>query len=164
MHITMYCESCNAADIFFVGYFLKAPCAKHLLVIKSSFLRKWSSTLVFGISSISKTNRTMDNTVSIVSINCGRKCNRKKKHNSLYFLRDQTQRSRNILKALHGCSNSGFKLLVILPFIIANNLKGELLLWTTTVVLTKVGSFTYKIRKTITLSNNNNNNCIKQTL
>ena len=33
-----------------------------------------------------------------------RKCNRKKSHNSL-FLMDQTQRTRNILKALHVCIN-----------------------------------------------------------
>ena len=37
--------------------------------------------------------------------------------------------------------NGGFKLLVILPFIIVDDLKGELLVWTTTVILTKVLNF-----------------------
>ena len=46
------------------------------------------------------------------------------------------------------------------------DLKGELLSWTTAVVLTKVCSFSKEIAKAITLSNNNNNNnnSIKQTL
>ena len=58
----------------------------------------------------------------------------------------------------------GFKLLVDLPFIIADEFKGQLLLWTTNVILTKVLSFSYEIGKAITLSNNSNNNNIKQTL
>ena len=52
----------------------------------------------------------------------------KKSHNSL-FLRDQTQSTRNILKTLlHIFINGGFKLFFILSFIIAENLKGELLI------------------------------------
>ena len=51
-----------------------------------------------------------------------------KKITSSHFVRDQMQRTRNILKALHVCNNGCFKLLVILLFIIADNLKGELLL------------------------------------
>ena len=50
-----------------------------------------------------------------------------KSHNSL-FLRDQTQTTRNISKTLHVYISGGFKLLLILSFIIASNLKGELLL------------------------------------
>ena len=57
----MYCESYYA--VYFerysvvLGHFPKASCAKHLLVTISSFLRKYTSTLVFGIFNISKTNR-----------------------------------------------------------------------------------------------------------
>ena len=109
---------------------------------KSKFLTKMNLNFDPWSFSISETYRINNNTVSIryVSINFDRKFNRKENHNSL-FLRDQTQRTRNMLKALHGCSNSGFKLSVILPFIIADDLKGGLLLWITTVVLTKVCSF-----------------------
>ena len=54
--------------------------------------------------------------------------NRKKSNNSL-SLRDQTQSTRNILKIfLHIFINGGFKLFVILSFIIADDLKGELLI------------------------------------
>ena len=42
----------------------------------------------------------------------------------------------NILKALYLCSNGDFKLLVVLPFIIAGDLKAGIFLWITTVVLT----------------------------
>ena len=87
-----------------LGHFLKAPCAKHFLVAIASFLRKWASTLALG------------------------KKTEKKNHNSL-FLRDQTQSTRNILKTLfHVFINGGFKLFFILSFIIAENLKGELLI------------------------------------
>ena len=58
----------------------------------------------------------------------------------IHFL-ETKRRERENIKALHACINSGFKLLVILPFIVADNLKGELLLRTTKVVLTKVCSF-----------------------
>ena len=125
-----------------LGHFPKASCAKHVLVTKASFFRKLASTLAFGIFNISETNRVKDMAVSIqyISINFDIKFHRKKKHNSL-FLRDQTQRTRTILKALYVCINSGFKPFVILPFLNADDLKEELLLWTSTVVLTKVCSF-----------------------
>ena len=129
MIITMYCENCNAVcfERFSVvlGHFPKASCAKHLLLTKSIFLRKWASILVFGIFNFSETNRIKDNRISIryISINFDRKFN-KKSHSSLS---EQTQRTRNILKSLHVYINSSFKLLVILPFVVANNLKGELL-------------------------------------
>ena len=75
---------------------------------------------------------------------------------------------RNILNALYVCINGGFKLLVILVFIISNGLKGEVLFWTTTLVFTKVCSFSWEIAKAIKLSknnnSNNNSNGIKRTL
>ena len=125
-----------------LGHFPKISCVRHLSVTKTSFLRKWASTLALGIVSISETNRIKGNTESIryISINFVKRFSRKKNHN-LLFLRDQTQKTKNILKVLHICINGGFKLLVILPFIIANDLKGELLLWTATVILIKVFSF-----------------------
>ena len=49
-------------------------------------------------------------------------------------------------------------------FIIADDFKGQLLLWTTNMILAKVLSFSYEIGKAITLSNNNNKNSTKQTL
>ena len=109
-------------------HFLKVPCVEHLLVTKATFLRKWASTLALGIFSIPETNKIKNNTVFIqyVSINFDWKFT-KKGRNSL-FLRDQTQRKRNILKASHVCINGGFKLLVILLFIIADDLKRELLM------------------------------------
>ena len=69
-----------------------------------------------------------DNTVSIsyISINFDKKIN-KKNHYS-FFLRNQTQRTRNILKTFHVFINGGFKLFVILLVIIADNLKRELLI------------------------------------
>ena len=103
MHITMYCESCNAVNFerfsVVLGHFSKASRVKHLLVTKLSFLRKWASTLIFGIFNTSETKRIKDNTASIryISINFDRRFNRKKGHNSL-FLREQTQKTRNILK------------------------------------------------------------------
>ena len=67
--------------------------------------------------------------------------------------------------------NGDFKLLVNvnlvkLPFIIGGDLKGDLLLSTITVILTKVCSSSEEIAKAVTLSNNdnNNNNNVKQTL
>ena len=62
-----------------------------------------------------------------------------KSHNTLFG--DQMQRMWNILKALQVCINGGFKQLVFSPFITADDLRGELPLWTTTVVLTKICSF-----------------------
>ena len=132
MHTTTYCENCNAVCFerfsLVLGHFPKASCTKYLLVIKSGFLRKLVSTLVYGIFNISETNRIKDNTVSLryISINFDRKFNRKKSHD-LLFHRDQTRKTRNTLTAPHVCFNSGFKLLVILPFIIADNFKGKLL-------------------------------------
>ena len=75
---------------------------------------------------------------------------------------DQTQRSRKILKTLHCCIRGGFKLLFILSSVIADDLKGELLTWTTTVFLRKTCSFSEEIEKALTLSTNNNNNSTKQ--
>ena len=62
------------------GHFPKASCGKHFLVTKASFLRKLASNSVFGIISISETNKIKDNTVSIryISINFGRKIKSKK--------------------------------------------------------------------------------------
>ena len=76
---------------------------------------------------ISETSTIKDNTISIryVSTNFDRKFIRNKSYS--LFLRDQTLRTRNILKALNVCINGGFKLLVILSFIIADDLKEELL-------------------------------------
>ena len=86
-----------------LGHFPKTPYAKHFLVTKASFLRKRASTLAVGKK-------------------------QKKSHNSL-FLRDETQSTRNILKTiLHIFINGGFKLFFIFSFIIAENLKGELLI------------------------------------
>ena len=48
-----------------LGHFPKTSCVKHLLVTKASFLRKWSSTLVLGIFSISETNRIKDGTHTV---------------------------------------------------------------------------------------------------
>ena len=87
----------------------------------ASLLREWHSTLALGIFSISETNRIKHNTVSIryiyKSINFDRTFNSKKSHNSL-FLRDTTLRARKVLKELPPYINDGFKLFVILPFII----------------------------------------------
>ena len=124
-----------------LGHFPKESCAKYLLVTIAGFLRKWASTLALGIFSISEINRIKNNTVSIryISINFDKRINRKRSPNSL-LLRDNTQRTRNILKVHHVCINGGFKLLVILPYIIVDDLNGELFLWTTTVVLMEVCS------------------------
>ena len=64
------------------------------------------------------------------------------------------QTARNISKSPRVYINGGFRLLVILPFIITGDLKGERLLWTAMVVLTKVCMFIKEIAKGITLSNN----------
>ena len=58
----------------------KASCAKHLLVIKASFLRKPVSPFALRIFRISEINRIKDNTVSIqyISTNFDGKFNRKK--------------------------------------------------------------------------------------
>ena len=146
VHITMFYESCNAAYFqrfsVVLGHFPKASCAKHLLVTKSSFLRKWASTLVLGIFNIPQTNRIKDNTVTFryIFINFDRKFNRKKPI-IYFFLGTKRREPRNILKALHVSINSFFKLLVILLIIIADDLKGERLFWTTAMVFTKVCSF-----------------------
>ena len=107
-----------------LGHFPKASCAKYLLVAKATFLRKWASTLALRIFSIFDANKIKGNTENLTE-----KC-----HNSL-FLRDQTQITREVSNTFHVCINGGFKLLLLLLFIICDNLKGELLLWTTTVVL-----------------------------
>ena len=88
---------------------------------KSKFLKK----MVFSASQKPTESRTVP--IRYISINFDRKFNRKGSHNSL-FLTDQTQRIRNILKVLHVCINGDFKLLVILHFIIDDDVKGELLL------------------------------------
>ena len=45
-----------------LGHFPKTSCVKHVLVKKGSFLRKWASTFVLGIFSISETNTIKDGT------------------------------------------------------------------------------------------------------
>ena len=96
----MYCESYN--PVYFerfsvvLGYFPKASCAKHLLVTKSSFLRKWALTLVFEIFNISETSRIKDRKKSIIHFFLGTKCREWK----------------NILRALRICIVSGFKLYI----------------------------------------------------
>ena len=84
-----------------------------------SLLREWHSALALGIFSISETKRIKHNTVSIqyISINFDRTFNSKKSHNSL-FLSDTKLRARKVLKELLPYINDGFKLFVILPFII----------------------------------------------
>ena len=79
-------------------------------------------SIKFGIFSVSESNRIKENTVSIryLSVNF----DQKKNHNS-HFLMDQTKKGEN---AIQVGINGGSKLLVILPFIIAFDLKGGLLL------------------------------------
>ena len=68
--------------------------AKHFLVTKASFLRKWASTLALGIFSISEFNRIRDKAVSIryISVNFDRKFNRKKSHNSRFLRTKRRER------------------------------------------------------------------------
>ena len=89
-----------------LGHSPKACCPKHLIVEKGRFLSKWASNLVLGVFSISEVNRIKDDTVSIryIPINFDRKFNRKKCHNSLFF-RNQTQRTKDMLKTLCVCIN-----------------------------------------------------------
>ena len=78
-------------------------------------------SIKFGIFSVSESNRIKENTVSIryLSVNFDQK-----NHNS-HLLIDQTKKGENVI---HIGINGGSKLLVILPFIIAVDLKGGLLL------------------------------------
>ena len=109
-----------------LGDFLKAPCTKHFLVTKAIFFRKWASSLAL----VKKQKKNISLVFFCFFF-----------HNSL-FLRDQTHSTRDISKTLrHIFINGGFKLFFILSFIIAENLKGELLIYATAVVLTKVCSF-----------------------
>ena len=89
---------------FAIGHSPKAYCAKNLLVTKASFLeyepQLWP--LEFSASQKLTQSRTARYPYGNLPLNFDRKFNRKKSHNSL-FLRDQTQRMRNILKALHVC-------------------------------------------------------------
>ena len=93
----------TAAKYFFVvlRHSPKASCAKHWLVTKRNFFKKWASTLALGIFSISETNRFKDSTVSIryISIIFDRKFNTKKPYS--LFLSNQTQKMRNTSKAFH---------------------------------------------------------------
>ena len=142
MHITI-CYCCVFWKVFCCPWtFSEGILCQTFVGYKSKFLTKMNLNFNLWNFNISETYGIKNNTVSIryVSINFYRKFDRKKNLNSL-FLKDQTQRTRNMLKALHGCINGGFQLSVILPFMIADNLKGGLLLWITTVVLTKVCSF-----------------------
>ena len=79
---------------FVLEHFLKASCAKHFLVTKASFLRKWASTLALGIFSISEFNRIRDKAVSIryISVNFDRKFNRKKSNNSRFLKTKRRER------------------------------------------------------------------------
>ena len=89
VHITIRVLLCIFSTV--LRHFPKASCAKHLLVTKTSFLRKWASTLALGIFSISETTIIKDSTVSIryISIDFDRKINRK--ISIPYFLRYATQ-------------------------------------------------------------------------
>ena len=120
-------------------------CVKHLLITAASFLRKWASSWAYGVLSISETNTMKNNSVSIwyISINFDKKLT-----GYSPFLRNQTQRTRNILKTLNVFINGGFRLFAILPVIIVDDIKRsylyKLLRWF-------LGSFKGNLRsKTIT--------------
>ena len=54
----------------------------------------------------------------------------RKKKIIIHFFWGTKHRMRNMLKALHVYINGGFKLFIVLLFIIADNLEKKLLLWT----------------------------------
>ena len=124
----------------FLGNVPKASCGKYFLITKAIFLGKCASPLDLGIFNISETNRIKDNTVSIryISINFYGKFNRRKViiHNSLQVPNGENK------KGMKGTSRFQWlwlQTVIILLFTIADNLKEEPVLRTTTVVLTKKG-------------------------
>ena len=112
--------------------FPKTSFVKHFLITKASFLRKRTLTLTIGIFSISETNKIRDNMISIrhISINFDRKCNGKKV--IIHFFLGTKRRKRETYYRYFT-----FELMVVS----SEDLKGELVLKTTTVVVTKVCSF-----------------------
>ena len=104
VHITI-----RVLSSVFLGQFMKASYAKHLLLTKRSLLKKWTSILILGIFSIVETNKIKgEHGIRTVHIYILTEIVTEKSCNSL-FQKDQTKRTRNILKALHVCNNSGFK-------------------------------------------------------